>query len=81
MKRRPRLARVARELATLFDARSKPQSVVSSRPGWQTPPRLRLNLCPATGGLTLRNPQSSAPAPVAHPPMGKTQSRSVAHAG
>ncbi len=33
-------------------------------------------------GLTLRNPQGSASAPVAQPAqMGKTQTRSLAHAG
>jgi hypothetical protein len=39
----------------------------------------------AEGGMPvaeLRNPQSSAPAPVAQPAqMGKTQTRSLAHAG
>jgi putative transposase len=150
-------ARVARELATLFDARGKPQTVVSdngteftsnailkfvddrkfdwhyiapgkptqnafiesfngrlrdellnetlfpslhharatlaawrtdynterphSRLGWQTPAEFARTFAPQRG-LTLRNPQSSAPAPVAQPAQtGKTQTRSLAHAG
>jgi putative transposase len=150
-------ARVARELATLFDARGKPQTLVSdngteftsnailkfvddrkfdwhyiapgkptqnafiesfngrlrdellnetlfpslhharvtlaawrtdynterphSRLGWQTPAEFAQTFAQQRG-LTLRNPQSSAPAPVAQPArMGKTQARSLAHAG
>lgn len=150
-------ARVARELATLFDTRGKPQTVVSdngteftsnailkfvhdrkfdwhyiapgkptqnafiesfngrlrdellnetlfpslhharatlaawrtdynterphSRLGWQTPAEFARTFTPQRG-LTLRNPQSSAPAPVAQPAqLGKTQTRSLAHAG
>ena len=150
-------ARVARELATLFDARGKPQTVVSdngteftsnailkfvddrkfdwhyiapgkptqnafiesfngrlrdellnetlfpslhharvtlatwrtdynterphSRLCWQTPAEFAQTFAQQRG-LTLRNPQSSAPAPVAQPArMGKTQARSLAHAG
>lgn len=150
-------ARVARELATLFDSRGKPQTVVSdngteftsnailkfvddrkfdwhyiapgkptqnafiesfngrlrdellnetlfpslhharatlaawrtdynterphSRLGWQTPAEFARTFAPQRG-LTLRSPQSSAPAPVAQPAqMGKTQTRSLAHAG
>jgi putative transposase len=150
-------ARVARELATLFDARGKPQTIVSdngteftsnailkfvddrkfdwhyiapgkptqnafiesfngrlrdellnetlfpslhharvtlaawrtdynterphSRLGWQTPAEFAQTFAPQQG-LTLRNPQSSAPATVAQPAqMGKTQTRSLAHAG
>ena len=150
-------ARVARELATLFDTRGKPQTVVSdngteftsnaivkfvddrkfdwhyiapgkptqnafiesfngrlrdellnetlfpslhharatlaawrtdynterhhSRLGWQTPDEFARTFAPQRG-LTLRNPQSSAPAPVAQTAQtGKTQTRSLAHAG
>lgn len=150
-------ARVARELATLFDARGKPQTIISdnrteftsnairkfvndrkvdrhciapgkptqnaviesfngrlrdeflnetpfpslhharvtlaawrtdystagphSRLGWQTPAAFAQTFTPQRG-LTLRNPQSSAPAPVAQPDqMGKTRTRSLAHAG
>ena len=150
-------ARVARELATVFDARGKPQTIVSdngteftsnailkfvddrkfdwhyiapgkptqnafiesfngrlrdellnetlfpslhharvtlaawrtdynterphSRLAWQTPAEFARTFTPQRG-LTLRNPQSSAPAPVAQPAqMGKTQTRSLAHAG
>ncbi len=150
-------ARVARELATLFDARGKPQTVVSdngtefisnailkfvddckfdwhyiapgkptqnafiesfngrlrdellnetlfpslhharatlaawrtdynterphSRLGWQTPAAFAQTFT-TQRGLTLRNPQSSAPAPVAKPAqMGKIKIRSLAHAG
>lgn len=149
-------ARVARELATLFDTRGKPQTVVSnngteftsnailkfvddrkfewhyiapgkptqnafiesfngrlrdellnetlfpslqharatlaawrtdhnterphSRLGWQTPSAFAQTFAPQRGP-TLRNPQGSAPAPVAQPAqMGKTQNRSLAHA-
>ena len=47
-----------------------------SRLGWKTP----VAYAPQQG-LTLRNPQSSAPAPVAQPAkIGKTQTRSLAHA-
>jgi putative transposase len=150
-------ARVARELATLFDARGKPQTIVSdngteftsnailkfvddrkfdwhyiapgkptqnafiesfngrlrdellnetlflslhharasfvawqtdynterphSRLGWQTPAEFARTFAPQRG-LTPRNPQRSAPAPVAQPAqLGKTQTRSLAHAG
>lgn len=150
-------ARVARELATLFDARGKPQTIVSdngteftsnailkfvedrkfdwhyiapgkptqnafiesfngrlrdellnetlfpslhharatlaawrhdynterphSRLGWKTPDAFAQTFAPQRG-LTLRNPQGSAPAPVAQPAqMGKTQTRGLAHAG
>ena len=52
-----------------------------SRLGWQTPTEFAQTFTPQRG-LTLRNPQSSAPAPVAQPAqMGKTQTRSLAHAG
>jgi len=52
-----------------------------SRLGWQTPAAFAQTLTPQRG-LTPRNPQSSAPAPVAQPaPMGKTKTRSLAHAG
>ncbi len=52
-----------------------------SRLGWQTPAEFARTFAPQRG-LTLRNPQSSAPAPVAQPAqMGKTQSRRLAHAG
>ena len=52
-----------------------------SRLGWQTPAEFAQTFTPQRG-LTLRNPQSSAPAPVAQPAqMGKTQTRSLAHAG
>ena len=52
-----------------------------SRLGWQTPAEFARTFAPQRG-LTLRNPQSSAPAPVAQPAqMGKTQTRSLAHAG
>ena len=150
-------ARVARELATLFDARGKPQTIVSdngteftsnailkfvddhkfdwhyiapgkptqnafiesfngrlrdellnetlfsslhlarvtlaawrtdynterphSRLAWQTPAEFARTFAPQRG-LTLRNPQSSAPAPVAQPAQkGKTQTQSLAHTG
>lgn len=150
-------ARVARELATVFDARGKPQTIVSdngteftsnaivkfvddrkfdwhdiapgkptrnafiesfngrlrdellnetllpslhharaklaawrkdynterphSRLGWQTPAEFAQTFAPQRG-LTLRNPQSAAPAPVAQPAqMGKTQTRSLVHPG
>jgi putative transposase len=150
-------ARVARELATLFDARGKPQTIVSdngteftsnailkfvdyrkfdwhyiapgkptqnafiesfngrlrdellnetlfpslhharatlaawrtdynterphSRLAWQTPAAFAQNFT-SQRGLSLRNPQSSAPAPVAQPAqLGKTQPRSLAQAG
>ena len=52
-----------------------------SRLGWQTPAVFAQTFTPQRG-LTLRNPQSSAPAPVAQPAqIGKTQTRSLAHAG
>jgi len=52
-----------------------------SRLGWQTPAEFAQTFTPQRG-LTLRNPQSSAPAPVAQPAENsKTQLRSLAHAG
>jgi putative transposase len=52
-----------------------------SRLGWQTPAEFAQTVAQQRG-LTLRNSQSSAPAPVAQPPqIGKTQTRSLAHAG
>jgi len=52
-----------------------------SRLGWQTPAAFAQTLTQQRG-LTLRNPQSAAPAPVAQPAQrGKTQARSLAHAG
>lgn len=52
-----------------------------SRLGWKTPTAFAQTFTPQRG-LTLRNPQSSAPAPVAQPAQtGKTQTRSLAHAG
>ena len=52
-----------------------------SRLGWQTPAEFARTFTPQRG-LTLRNPQSSAPAPVAQPArMGKNANRSLAHAG
>ena len=52
-----------------------------SRLSWQTPAEFAQTFTPQRG-LTLRNPQSSAPAPVAQPAQtGKTQTRSLAHAG
>ena len=52
-----------------------------SRLGWQTPAEFAQTFAPQRG-LTLRNPQSSALAPVAQPAqLGKTQTRSLAHAG
>jgi putative transposase len=52
-----------------------------SRLRWQTPAEFAQTFTPQRG-LTLRNPQSSAPAPVAQPAqIGKTQTRSLAHAG
>lgn len=52
-----------------------------SRLGWQTPAEFAQTFA-LQRGLTLRNPQSSAPAPVAQPAqMGKTQTRSLAHTG
>jgi putative transposase len=52
-----------------------------SRLGWQTPAEFARTFAPQRG-LTLRNPQGSAPAPVAQPAqLGKTQTRSLAHAG
>jgi len=51
------------------------------RLGWQTPDEFAQTFAPQRG-LTLRNPQSSAPAPVAQPvQMGKAQTRSLAHVG
>ncbi len=52
-----------------------------SRLNWQTPAEFAQTFA-SQRGLTLRNPQSSALAPVAHPSqIGKTQTRSLAHAG
>lgn len=52
-----------------------------SRLGWQTPAAFAQTFTPQRG-LTLRNPQGSAPAPVAQPAQtGKTQTRSLAYAG
>ncbi|WP_156317399.1 IS3 family transposase [Cypionkella psychrotolerans] len=52
-----------------------------SRLGWQTPAEFAQTFAPQRG-LNRHNPQSSAPAPVAQPAqMGKTQTRSLAHAG
>lgn len=52
-----------------------------SRLGWQTPAEFAQTFTPQRGP-TLRNPQSSAPGPVAQPAQtGKTQTRSLAHAG
>lgn len=52
-----------------------------SRLGWQTPAEFAQTVAPQRG-LTLRNPQSSAPAPVAQTAQrGKTQTQSPAHAG
>jgi putative transposase len=52
-----------------------------SRLGWQTPAEFAQTFT-AQRGLTLRNAQSSAPAPVAQPAQtGKTQTRSLARAG
>jgi putative transposase len=52
-----------------------------SRLGWQTPAEFAQTFTPQRG-LTLRNLQSSAPAPVAQPAQtDKTQTRSLAHAG
>jgi putative transposase len=49
--------------------------------GWQTPAEFAKTFTPQRG-LTLRNPQNSVPAPVAKPAQkGKTQTRSLAHAG
>ena len=49
--------------------------------GWQTPAAFAQTFTPQRG-LTLRNPQSSRPTPVAHPAQkGKTQTRSLDHAG
>lgn len=51
-----------------------------SRLGWQTPAEFAQTFTPQRG-LPLRNPQSSAPAPVAQlAENGKTQARSFAHA-
>ena len=52
-----------------------------SRLGWQTPAQFAQTFTQKRG-LTLCNPQSSAPAPDAQPAQtGKTQTRSLAHAG
>ncbi|MCB6180102.1 transposase, partial [Rhodobacter sp. Har01] len=52
-----------------------------SRLGWQTPAAFAQTF-PPQRGPTLRNPQSSAPAPVAQAAQtGKTQTRSLAPAG
>ncbi|MFC3183269.1 IS3 family transposase [Cypionkella sinensis] len=52
-----------------------------SRLGWQTPAEFAQTFAPQRG-LNRHNPQNSAPAPVAQPAqMGKTQTRSLAHAG
>jgi len=52
-----------------------------SRLAWQTPAAFDQTFTPQRG-LTLRNPQSSAPAPVTQPAQtGKTESRSLARAG
>ena len=52
-----------------------------SRLCWQTLAEFAQTFAPQRG-LTLRNPQSSAPAPVAQPAQaGKTQTRSFAQAG
>jgi putative transposase len=52
-----------------------------SRLGWKTPAEFAQSFAPQRG-LTLRNPQSSAPAPIAQPAQtSKTQTRSLAHAG
>jgi putative transposase len=52
-----------------------------SRLGWQTPAAFAQTFAPQRG-LTLRNPQGSAPAPVAQPAQtGKTKTQSIAHAG
>ena len=52
-----------------------------SRLGWRTPAAFAQTFTPQRG-LLLRNPQSFAPSPVAQPAhLGKTQTRSLAHAG
>jgi putative transposase len=52
-----------------------------SRLGWQTPTEFAQTFTQQRG-LTLRNPQSSAPAPVAQTAQeSKTQTQSLAHAG
>jgi putative transposase len=52
-----------------------------SRLGWQTPAEFAQTFAPQQG-LTLHNPLSSAPAPVAQTAqLGKTQTRGLAHAG
>jgi putative transposase len=52
-----------------------------SRLGWQPPTAFAQTFTPQRG-LTLRNPQSPAPAPVAEPAQtGKTPTRSLAHPG
>jgi putative transposase len=52
-----------------------------SRLGWQTPAAFAQSFTPQRG-LTLRNPKSSAPAPVAQPAqIGKIETRSLPHAG
>jgi putative transposase len=52
-----------------------------SRLGWQIPAEFAQTIAPQRGP-SLHNPKSSAPAPVAQPAqIGKTQTRSFAHAG
>lgn len=52
-----------------------------ARLGWKTPAEFAQTFAPQRG-LTRRNPQSSAPAPVAQPAEnGKTNTQSLAHAG
>ena len=52
-----------------------------SRLGWQTPAEFAQTFTPQRGP-TLRDPQSSAPAPVAQPAEnGKTQARSLVQTG
>ena len=52
-----------------------------SRLDWKTPAEF-VRTFALQRGLTLRNPQGPAPAPVAQPAqLDKTQTRSLAHAG
>lgn len=52
-----------------------------SRLGWQPPAAFTQTFTPQRG-LTLRNPQSAAPAPVAQPARkAQTETRSLARAG
>ncbi len=52
-----------------------------SRLGWQTPAAFAQTFAPQRG-LTLRNPQSSVPAPAAQPAqLGKVNARRLADAG